>query len=146
MTKKEIVKVLRSLDRTAIYRACKLHTGSCSKGEVYRFIETYAPSNKVRKLASSLIFDCPPKWAKGNYKGVTCYREMHPTLDAFRFARWIAANTKGTNYFKVLVEGNKNIYWASQKCGHSDYNKSIAMPNTPHNREVMRVINAYLTK
>lgn len=51
-----------------------------------------------------------------------------------------------SNYAKVLIEGNSNIYWAHPIYGHSDYNKSRALENTEANRLLAAKINAYLRK
>lgn len=55
-------------------------------------------------------------------------------------------NKNAGSYKKVLILGNKHIYWASPIYGHKDYNKSIWADNTPKNRERMRVINNFLNK
>jgi hypothetical protein len=49
-----------------------------------------------------------------------------------------------TNYAKVLIEGNSNIYWAHPIYGHRDYNKSRAFENNEANRILAGKINAYL--
>lgn len=46
-----------------------------------------------------------------------------------------------TNYKKILIEGKTNIYFAHPHYQHSDYNKSIAMPNTPKNRKIAKELN-----
>lgn len=50
------------------------------------------------------------------------------------------------NYMKLLIEGNKNIYWASPAYGHSDYNKSVWAKNSAENRRKMVLINSLITK
>jgi len=49
-----------------------------------------------------------------------------------------------TNYAKILIEGNSNIYWAHPQYAHSDYNKSRAFENTEPNRALALKINNYL--
>lgn len=53
---------------------------------------------------------------------------------------------KAGAYTKVLIEGNRHIYWADPVFKHKDYNKSIWRDNTPRNRERMRIINNYLNR
>jgi len=63
---------------------------------------------------------------------------------AWADAKSIGVQAIGTPYHKTLIEGHRNIYWASPVYGHSDYNKAVAFPNTPDNRRVMHAINGFL--
>ena len=56
------------------------------------------------------------------------------------------ANKDSGSYMKVLVVGNKHIYWASPVYQHSDYNKSVWRENAAENRRKAEIINAYLLK
>lgn len=58
----------------------------------------------------------------------------------------VRGGSMGTNYAKVLIEGNSNIYWAHPSYGHRDYNKSRALENNEANRLLAAKINAYLSK
>ena len=49
-------------------------------------------------------------------------------------------------YPKILIEGNRHIYWADPIYKHKDYNKSIWRENTPANREKMNIINSFIAK
>lgn len=49
--------------------------------------------------------------------------------------------TINTNYKKVLILGNTNIYFAHPSYQHSDYNKHKAMRNTPQNRKLAKELN-----
>lgn len=51
---------------------------------------------------------------------------------------------KNTNYFKILIEGNKNIYYAHPEYGHEDYNKSIAFPKNTKTLRLMYLVNTIL--
>lgn len=53
---------------------------------------------------------------------------------------------KGTNYFKVLIEGNTGIYYAHPEYQHSDYNKHRVFDKTPETLNLMRIFNALVTK
>ena len=48
---------------------------------------------------------------------------------------------KGTNYFKVLLEGNRNIYYASPIYGHEDYNKSRVFVKTDKTMRILELFN-----
>ena len=54
--------------------------------------------------------------------------------------------TKGTNYFKVLIEGNTGIYYASATFGHSDYNKSRVFAKTPETLKLLQLFNAVVCR
>lgn len=56
----------------------------------------------------------------------------------------IADGTVNTNYVKVFVVGNNNIYGAHPFYQHSDYNKFRAMPNTAKHRAIANSLNAKL--
>ena len=47
---------------------------------------------------------------------------------------------------KILIKGIEHVYWASPRYGLFDHNKSIAMPNTEHNRKIMNLVNNHLAK
>jgi len=51
-----------------------------------------------------------------------------------------------TNYFKVLIEGNTGIYYASAAYGHSDYNKSRVFNKTPETLKLMQIFNLIVNK
>jgi hypothetical protein len=52
----------------------------------------------------------------------------------------------GTNYFKVLIEGNTGIYYASNIYGHNDYNKTRVFEKNPKTLKLMDVFNKQLNK
>jgi len=54
--------------------------------------------------------------------------------------------TKGTNYFKVLIEGYSGIYYASPVYGHSDYNKTRVFDSSPLTLKLMNLFNAIVTR
>lgn len=53
---------------------------------------------------------------------------------------------KGTSYFKVLIEGNTGIYYASASYGHRDYNKSRIFDKNPQTLKLMHLFNAIISK
>jgi hypothetical protein len=62
-----------------------------------------------------------------------------------RLLRW-SLECIGTNYYKVMIKGNRNIYYASPDYGHADYNKSRIWPNNEKGRKLMKLFNSILTK
>ena len=136
MTKKEIQRVLRTLNRTAIYKAAKQHGVNVHKKlDVEQFIKDYAPSLRVKRKAWDIAFLSE----KPDYS-----RYTPNTIESeFNYAKLQKAAGRSP-YSKMLIVGNKNIYWASPVYGHADYNKSIALPNTERNRRAATIINHYL--
>jgi hypothetical protein len=59
--------------------------------------------------------------------------------------KW-SLETKGTGYFKVLIEGNTGIYYASAAYGHSDYNKSRVFEKNADTLKLMELFNAIVSK
>ena len=135
MTRKEIQSVLRTLNRTAIFKAAKQHGVNVqNKRNVLQFIQDYAPSQKVKRKAWNIAFYVKPD----------CSRYTPNTIESvFNFAK-LQKKAGHSSYSKMLIEGNKNIYWVSPAYGHADYNKSIALPNTERNRRAATIINHYL--
>jgi len=51
-----------------------------------------------------------------------------------------------TNYFKVLIEGNTGIYYASPYYRHRDYNKSRIFSKTTETLKLMQIFNSIVNK
>lgn len=58
-TKKMGQAILRTQDRTAIFKLYKQLTGKIDRGEIFEFIKNYAPSKKVAKAAFSIAYNSP---------------------------------------------------------------------------------------
>lgn len=139
ITKKQIKNELRTLNTTNIFRVAKLAGINVSNmSNLYKFILDNAPSNKVFKKAFSLSYGA-------NYsKKSLCTKNTQSKISmAIRYA--IKQKKSGkSNYSKILVVGNSNIYWCSPVYLHSDYNKSTALENNEKNRNLALTINKYL--
>ena len=57
--------------------------------------------------------------------------------EARELIKWSLA-CKGTNYLKVLIEGNTGIYYASPVFKHRDYNKSRVFEKTTETLKLMQ--------
>lgn len=140
VTKKEIKKVLRTFNTTQIFRvAAKSGIDTNRRKAVMCFIEENAPNKKCFNQAYSLSYGA------GDFKNeIRDWSLVNmPITDAIRLAK--KQKLQGfSNYSKILIEGNKNIYWASPKYLHQDYNKNIAFKNTKRNREIAEKINNFL--
>jgi len=138
ITKKEIQRVIRTMDRTQIYRIARLSGVNVDcKHKVYNFILMNAPNKKLQKKALSITFKDDK---------IICNSTVYmPVTKAVRFA--INQKKYGiihTEYRKVLLTSQHFIYWCHPEYGHNDYNKSIAFPVTDKYIEISRKINKYL--
>lgn len=135
-TKKQIQKVLRSQNQTAIYYIANKCGVDCkNKINVYRFIDENSPSKKVDMAAYSLAF--------GKKQPYYVKAPTLPANDAVSFAK---TQNFGSPYCKVLIRGNNNFYWANPVYGHSDYNKSVAFPINKKNSRLAYLINSMIYK
>lgn len=140
-TKKHIQEILRTLDRTAIFKLAKAKgINVANRVEVMNFIKDYAPTQKVYRAAYNIAF-----YKRCNYKSMLDNVYIPPTVvgNAVKYAK-VQKNEGWSNYTKILIEGNNNIYWAHPLYKHKDYNKSVALENTPNNRMLAAKINKYL--
>lgn len=142
-TKKEIAKELRSLDCTRIHRiAAKCGVDANSFYDVINFVHNNATSVRINNKACDSV---RRRSLDRDILKSKCENWNTDTMYWINEAKKEAKRGRD-NYSKIMIEGNRHIYWASPVYQHSDYNKSRAMPNTERNREVMRVINNYLAK
>lgn len=141
-TTKEIDKVLNSLDTTMIHKTAKLCGVDVSnRGELYDWIKSNTNSQKVLDKAGAIsLFRNIEKNIHWSLKEVDKRSPIQKSVESARYYK----KRKFDSYSKKLIEGNKNIYWASPVYGHSDYNKSIAFANNEKNRKAMVIINNYL--
>ncbi len=58
----------------------------------------------------------------------------------------LVKNSKGTNYFKVMIEGNNNIYLASPTYMHADYNKTRLFSKNEKTLKIMNLFNSIINK
>jgi hypothetical protein len=144
VTKKQIQVELRKQTSTAIFAIAKRCGVDVTKRvDVMRFVEANAPTQKIYKSAFRIAL-CADH--ANQLKTVHNSIDM-PIANAVQHAKQqVNDSSMSTNYGKILIEGNNNIYWASPSYGHSDYNKSVAFKNTDRNRKAMDLINSMLRK
>lgn len=127
-TKREIARVLRTLDSTKIYALfARIHGCVIDRMDVYNFIRSNAPSVKVYRMACELTW--PKKHEKyrygvemacvrkhGFYRGDArkCVVDMlkQEIQDVF------------SPYAKRPMMGHTGLYFCSPVYGHHDYNKA----------------------
>jgi hypothetical protein len=134
ITKKSIELAVRNNDATALF--------AMFKGDRQK-VHAAVSSLTIQKLAKR-AYD----FAYGNQHKFT-YRpekQIHSRqIQAILFAKsQVKDGSIKSNYAKVLIEGNSNIYWAHPSYGHADYNKSRAFENTESNRVLAAKINSFL--
>ena len=129
VTKKEIARVLRTLDRTAIFNLYHRIYGRISRvtrSLIVDFIKTNAPSAKVANAAYNIVF-CPDRNTEVCYKGVHGHFEPTPRQEVTQFLLEQCKNPTSA-YAKKPILGHTHLYFASPAFGHKDYNRWRALP------------------
>jgi len=140
ITKKQIEKILRTQNSTEIFKLAKMcGVDVKNKINVCLFIRDNAPCQRVYRNAYKLSVNAD--YLKHQRAKITnIYMPIRDLVNYVREQKKLGES----NYAKMLIVGNKNIYWASPNYQHSDYNKGIAMPNNEKNRELAKKINKML--
>lgn len=128
-TKKYIVSVLRTLNRTEIFklfRSVSCCNGKIDKGAVYDFIKKYAPTNKVAKAAWEIAYNSPHDSIESVYKGKHGYFEPLSRQKAVDYTKEMVKEPSA--YAKYPIMGQTHLYFASVSYGHKDYNKWRSVP------------------
>ena len=128
ISKKYIHKILRTLDKTQIFRLYFQICGHVDRSDLFHFILTYAPSNRVRNAAYGIAYKT--------------YNLQHSEDESRKYLEFIEANKYQravrefknelrhfcTPYTKRPIMGEKYLYFASPVYGLADYNKWEVMP------------------
>lgn len=132
ITKKHITQVLRSQDSTQIYRLYHLlFGGKVSASDVYTFVKTNAPSQRVYRAAYRIAYN-----NKHQEEHLLIEREClhrHGFYMGDRYTRIVnylkeQCQDPRSNYAKRPMYGHTHLYFCSPVYGHSDYNKWRAIP------------------
>lgn len=100
----------------------------------------------AKKAGSLLVADLKGIVAKKVSREVAKIDTKKSNVQKVReLIKW-SLETKGTGYFKVLIEGNTGIYYASAAYGHSDYNKSRVFEKNAVTLRLMELFNAIVSK
>lgn len=136
ITKKSIELAVRQNDVTTLFRLFK-----GDREKVHEAVSNLT-INKLAKRAYDLAY------GQMRSKKYRASKQIHSKqIAAILHAKnQVNSGSIKTNYAKILIEGNSNIYWAHPYYGHSDYNKSVAFDNTESNRLLAAKINSYLKK
>ncbi len=138
ITKKQIVSVIRTQDSTYIYRLYHHVYGIKPVSvEVCKFIEQFAPTDKLYKAAYRIACQCSrksrPTADMDEYRKHIEWKNAHiRQLAMQKLRREIARGVD--SYTKRPIMGKTNLYFASPVYGHDDYNKFIALPISGNER------------
>lgn len=125
ITKKEIEAVLRSMDQTAIFHTYfKLYGIKPEQSNVVRFIREFAPTNKIKEVAWTLV---ESNASKSNYyyrynADVEWLAENWPVSYVTKFFRTQLARRFGC-YTRRPFLGKTHLYFCTPMFGLKDYNK-----------------------
>lgn len=130
------VKELKSATKTEIFKFVAKKFGNENlKNKVYDFLKNHSVYGE--KVAYKIAYF--------NEK-LDCSNVVNlPVSRIVEMAKHYK-NQGSSNYSKILIEGNSNIYWASPVYGHSDYNKSIAISKNENTLKLMQLVNCFLNK
>lgn len=144
ITKKEIERVLRTLDSTQIFRMFhRIHGVIPSRMDVYYFIQNNAPSMRVYRSAYRIAFN-----PKNQDRRILIEREciLRHGLYQGDARKWVVDYLKeqcqnpSSNYAKRPMMGHTHLYFCSPVYGHRDYNKRRALPIEGNERFCQLVI------
>jgi hypothetical protein len=140
-TKKYITSVLRTLNRTAIFklfRAVSCCNGKIDKGAVYDFIKKHAPTKRVANAAWDIAYNSPHDSIESVYKGKYGHFAPLPRQEAVDYTKKQVKTPSA--YAKYPIKGHTHLYFASVSYGHKDYNKWQSVPLKGNERFVDALI------
>jgi hypothetical protein len=125
------VQQIAQVKRIRVWSNQKLHGNTKKVG--YLLLEDY-----VKIIAKKIN--------REHLKSVNIRSKNNSEYDLLKYLLKRSKDAKNTSYFKILIEGNKNIYYASPIYRHSDYNKSIAFPKNEKTLKLMELFNSIVNK
>ena len=133
---------MRTLTEKQIEQVKKITTA-----DWYLFKGTTKVHGNTKKIGQILVSDYKKIFEK---KELRAYRKSDshkesPLQITKRLLNW-SLECRGTGYFKILIEGNTGIYYASPAYGHSDYNKSRVFAKTPETLKLLQLFNAVVCR
>ena len=128
ISKKRIQQVLRTLDRTAIFRLTKTIYGDAERLHVYDLVKLYGPTQKIRSLARDIAyFNARRHDLVTSVKRHLEYQNDNKYHIAIAWFRYFVKKPNSP-YAKRPIIGKTNLYFASPIYLHDDYNKWRCMP------------------
>ena len=124
----EIHEVLRSMDRTAIFRLVKTIYGEVDYRMVFYFVDRYGPTKTIRNSAYDIAyFHQKRHYYEILHKRHIEYRKANKYHIAMQWFKYHIKNTT-SRYAKRPIMDKTNLYFASPIYGLEDYNKCEFMP------------------
>ena len=121
---KQIQKVLRTMDKTQIFRIYFQIFGKIDRHKLHEFIIEYAPSKRVLTAAYYTAYTKRKPYYSPKY--LEFFHDNKYQQTVFLFKEYL--KDRYSPYFKRPIMGEKYLYFASPVYGLSDYNKSEIMP------------------
>lgn len=126
ITKKEFQNVLRTMDSTKIYRLHKMLFGNVNRFNIVKFIDEYAPTNKIARKSWDIAYNNKHSLERVDYDVISFRMHGEYKGDALKKAvdavkEYIANPT--SPYAKKPMMGFTHLYFCSPAYGHQDYNK-----------------------
>lgn len=132
-TKKYIHSVLRTEDRTKIFRLYTQVKGrwegnnEMMKYAVVDFIKEYAPTQRISNKAYEIACPTPPaEDFPGQCRKSDEFYNQNGKHNAMNYLRY-ELSMPLDNYSKFPLMGHTHLYFASPVYGHRDYNKRCMM-------------------
>lgn len=133
-TKKYIQSVIRTEDRTKIYRLYVLMNGNENAKDKYMFrysvalfIAEYAPTKKIARRSNKIAVPTYPSWKSDLYINRNKFERENPKHIAMDYLRF-QMSLPFDSHTKLPLMGKTHLYFASPYYGHKDYNKSQFLP------------------
>lgn len=92
----------------------------------------------------TIVLKKKQRWVRKNNSFVPWFKQSIYTQ--LKKLITMSLNSKGTSYFKILIEGNTGIYYASAVYGHRDYNKSRIYDKNEKTLKLMELFNSIVKK
>ena len=128
ISKNRIQQVLRTLDRTAIFRLTKTIYGDVESRHVYDLVRLYGPTKKIRTMAFDIAFVFVRrhdyKIANIRHIEYTKANKYHIAIALFK----LHVKDPNSPYAKRPIMYKNSLYFASPVYLHADYNKWECMP------------------
>lgn len=144
LNKSHIRQVLRTCDRTLIFRLFFKYYGYIDRNTIYDFIIKFSPNKRVRSLAYYIAFESPHRYIENCYKGPHGYFSPLPLSHVINYVKSMLKR-KFDNYSKIPVLGKTHLYFAHPIFLHSDYNK-VRLIEIKGNEKLIQIIFSLFNK
>lgn len=125
---KHIQKILRTMDKTQIFRLYYQICGYVDRSDLFHFILTYAPSNRVRNAAYGIAYKTYNlQHSEDESRKYLEFVEANKYQQAVKKFKEYAQDPKSP-YTKRPMMGQTHLYFASPVYRFRDYNKWEVMP------------------